>query len=410
MCKQFNIIVGQSGGPTAVINSSLAGVYSAAKKSGVNIVYGMKYGISGLFNRDIINLNNYILNDNDVELLKQTPSSYLGSCRYKLKDFNEDDSEYVKIFEILEEYNIKYFFYIGGNDSMDTINKLYKYAEKINSDIKFIGVPKTIDNDLIGTDHTPGYGSAAKYIATVVKEIIRDSMVYNIKSVTIVEVMGRNTGWLTAASMMAGGYDCEGPDLIYVPEVVFDKDKFILRVGNILSKKNNVIVIVSEGVKTEDGKYVCELCPSNTDEVDSFGHSALSGAANALAGIVRERFSGCKVRSIELNILQRCAAHIHSATDVSEAFMVGEYAFMSAQEGYSGFMVTLRREESNEYKCVCEKKKIDEVANIEKILPQNFISGSGDYISDDFVEYVKPLIYGRYEQLFDFSIPIHFKI
>ncbi|MFR1631906.1 MAG: diphosphate--fructose-6-phosphate 1-phosphotransferase, partial [Oscillospiraceae bacterium] len=298
-----NVIVGQSGGPTAVINSSLLGVFKTAKDRGADVVYGMVHGIKGLLDRNIVDLSAHIKNDLDMDLLKRTPSSFLGSCRYKLPDIEGNEKTYEEIFKILKEYNIYAFFYIGGNDSMDTIKKLSDYGEKINSPIRFMGVPKTIDNDLAITDHTPGYGSAAKYIASTTKEIIRDGLVYDYPVVSIIEVMGRNAGWLTAAAALAKGEDCEGVDLIYLPERVFDLDKFLAKVGELYKQKRSVVIAVSEGVKIADGRYVCELA-DHVDYVDAFGHKQLAGTARFLAAKVAEKY-GVKTRAIELSSLQR---------------------------------------------------------------------------------------------------------
>ncbi len=277
-----NVIVGQSGGPTAVINSSLAGVFKTAKDRGANKVYGMLHGIQGLLQERYVDLDDHIKNDLDIELLKRTPSAYLGSCRFKLPDISKDREIYDKIFDILNKMEIKYFFYIGGNDSMDTIKKLSDYSLLNGSDIRFMGVPKTIDNDLAATDHTPGYGSAAKYIGSITKEVIRDGLVYDQQNVTILEIMGRNAGWLTGAAALAKCEDCEGPDMIFLPEVTFDVDEFMKKVAELHKKKKSVVVAVSEGVKTADGRYVCELT-DGIDFVDAFGHKQLTGTARFLA-------------------------------------------------------------------------------------------------------------------------------
>ena len=313
-----NVIVGQSGGPTAVINSSLLGVFKTAKDRGADKVYGMVHGIKGLLDRDVVDMSTQVKNDLDMDLLKRTPSSFLGSCRYKLPSIEGNEATYDKIFEILKELDIFAFFYIGGNDSMDTIDKLSKYGQKIGSKIRFMGCPKTIDNDLAITDHTPGYGSAAKYIAATTKEIIRDGLVYDYPVVSVIEVMGRNAGWLTAAAALAKGEDCEGVDMIYLPERVFDIDKFLKDVGEKLKGNRSIVIAVSEGVKVADGRYVCELA-DHVDYVDAFGHKQLAGTARFLAGKVAEKY-GVKTRAIELSSLQRCAAHITSRIDVTEAF------------------------------------------------------------------------------------------
>ena len=292
----MNVIVGQSGPPTAIINSSLLGVFKTARDRGADIVYGMVHGIKGLLDRNIVDMSTQIKNDLDMDLLKRTPSSFLGSCRYKLPEIEGNEKTYEEIFKILNELEIFAFFYIGGNDSMDTIKKLADYGAMINSPIRFMGVPKTIDNDLAITDHTPGYGSAAKYIASTTKEIIRDGLVYDYPVVSIIEVMGRNAGWLTAAAALAKGEDCEGVDLIYLPERVFDLDKFLAKVGELYKQKRSVVIAVSEGVKIADGRYVCELA-DHVDYVDAFGHKQLAGTARFLAAKVAETY-GVKTRAI----------------------------------------------------------------------------------------------------------------
>ena len=334
--RKGNVIVGQSGGPTAVINSSLAGVYRTSMDRGAKKVYGMLFGIQGLLDEQYVDLSRYIKSDLDVEILKRTPSAFLGTCRYKLPDIHENQEIYVKIFKILEKLNIECFIYIGGNDSMDTIKKLSDYAILTGQTQKFVGVPKTIDNDLALTDHTPGYGSAAKYIATSTKEVIRDGLGFSYKKklVTIIEIMGRNAGWLTGASALSKGEDCDGPDMIFLPELAFDIEKFIVRVKKLLEKKDVVVVAVSEGIRTKEGKYVSEL-GTGVDYVDAFGHRQLTGTANYLANVVNQKV-GCKARAVEFSTLQRSAAHLASRVDVNEAFMVGGAAVKAADEGDSG--------------------------------------------------------------------------
>ena len=301
-----NVIVGQSGGPTAVINSSLAGVYKTARSLGAGKVYGMKYGIEGLLKEEIVDLDILLDDRMSIELLKRTPSSFLGSCRYKLPDPETDSAPYVQLFTLFDKYDICAVFYIGGNDSMDTIAKLSRYGQKVGSPVRFIGVPKTIDNDLCLTDHTPGYGSAAKYIATILKEVIRDSSVYDIRSVTVAEIMGRHAGWLAGAACLASGEDCDGPDLILLPEVPFDPEAFLARVDELQSRKSNVIIAASEGVRTADGTYLCDLV-STAGQLDAFGHKAiLSGTSRYLSELIHKRL-GCKSRAIEFSTLQRCA-------------------------------------------------------------------------------------------------------
>lgn len=385
-----NVIVGQSGGPTAVINSSLAGVFKTAKDLGAEKVYGMRYGIQGFLEKNIIDMSEKIRSDMDLELLKRTPSSFLGSCRYKLPDICDDRALYDKIFEILNEYGITAFFYIGGNDSMDTIKKLSDYAILMNSPIRFIGVPKTIDNDLAVTDHTPGFGSAAKYIASATKELIRDGLVYDVKNVTIIEIMGRNAGWLTGAAALAHCEDCEGVDLLYLPELPFDVDTFLEKIREIQKAKKSVVVAVSEGIKTADGKYVFEH-GQHTDYVDSFGHKQLSGTAKYLASLVSEKI-GCKSRAIELSTLQRCAGHLTSRVDITEAYQVGGYAVKAAFEGETGKMVILKRVSEDPYICTTDLYDVHKIANIEKKVPVEWIKPDGSGVSDKLVNYIRPLI------------------
>ncbi|MCD8309255.1 MAG: 6-phosphofructokinase [Clostridia bacterium] len=400
-----NVIVGQSGGPTAVINSSLLGVYKTAKDRGADIVYGMVHGIKGLLDRDIVDLSTQVKNDLDMDLLKRTPSSFLGSCRYKLPDIEGNESTYEEIFKILKEYEIYAFFYIGGNDSMDTIKKLSDYGEKIKSPIRFMGVPKTIDNDLAITDHTPGYGSAAKYIAATTKEIIRDGLVYDYPVVSVIEVMGRNAGWLTAATALAAGEDCEGVDMIFLPERVFDLDKFLDKVGELYKQKRSVVIAVSEGVKVADGRYVCELA-DHVDYVDAFGHKQLAGTARFLAGKVAEKY-GVKTRAIELSSLQRCAAHITSRIDVTEAFNAGGSAVKVAFEGMSGQVITLKRVSEDPYMCITEPADVHFIANVEKKVPDEWINKDGTNILEPLVHYIRPLIQSEITPLWVDGLPRH---
>lgn len=385
-----NVVVGQSGGPTAVINSSLAGVYETARELGAERIYGMRYGIQGFLEKNLIDMGERIRTDLDLELLKRTPSAFLGSCRYKLPELDGNEAIYDKIFEILTEYQIDAFFYIGGNDSMDTICKLTAYAAVIGSGIRFMGVPKTIDNDLAITDHTPGYGSAAKYIASVIKEVIRDSLVYDVKNVTIIEIMGRNAGWLTGAAALARCEDCEGVDLLYLPELPFDVEAFIERVGRLLEQKKNLVIAVSEGIMTADGKYVFELT-SHTAQVDAFGHKQLSGTAYYLAALLNQKF-GCKTRALELSTLQRCAGHMTSRVDITEAYQVGGFAVKAAFEGETGRVVILQRESTDPYICTTALADVREIANIEKKVPLEWITEEGTYVSEELIHYIKPLI------------------
>lgn len=385
-----NVIVGQSGGPTAVINSSLAGVFKTAKDLGADKVYGMRYGIQGFLEKKIIDMEEKIKSDLDLELLKRTPSAFLGSCRYKLPEIKDNKEIYDKIFDILQEYEITAFFYIGGNDSMDTIKKLSDYAILIGSDIRFIGVPKTIDNDLAVTDHTPGFGSAAKYIASVTKELIRDGLVYDVKSATVIEIMGRNAGWLTGAAALANCEDCEGADLIYLPELPFDVEAFIKKVESLFEKKNSIVIAVSEGIKTVDGKYVFELT-DHTEYVDSFGHKQLSGTAKYLSTLISEKI-GCKSRAIELSTLQRCAGHLTSRVDITEAYQVGGSAVKAAFDGDTGKMVILKRVSNDPYICTTDLYDVHKIANIEKKVPLEWITEDGTNVSPMLVNYIRPLI------------------
>ncbi|MCD7968113.1 MAG: 6-phosphofructokinase [Clostridiaceae bacterium] len=400
-----NVIVGQSGGPTAVINSSLAGVYKTAKDRGAKRVFGMLHGIQGLLEERYVDLSEHINNDLDIELLKRTPSAYLGSCRYKLPEICEDQEIYKKIFSILEKLEVEYFFYIGGNDSMDTIKKLSDYSILNGSKIRFMGVPKTIDNDLAATDHTPGYGSAAKYIGSITKEVIRDGLVYDQQNVTLLEIMGRNAGWLTGAAALAKCEDCEGPDMIFLPEIPFDVDTFMKKAEGLHKRKKSVVVAISEGVKMADGRYVCELTDS-IDYVDAFGHKQLTGTARYLAEKI-SREVGCKTRAIEFNSLQRCASHIVSRVDITEAFQVGGAAVKAAFEGETGKMIILKRVSDDPYICVTDIYDVHKVANVEKKVPREWINEAGDYVTEEFVSYIKPLIQAELTPIMVDGLPRH---
>jgi len=402
-----NVIVGQSGGPTSAINSSLAGVYRTAIDRGAKKVYGMVHGIQGLLNEEYIDLSEHIKTDLDSELLKRTPAAFLGSCRYKLPGIHENKEVYEKIFAIIDKLDIEAFIYIGGNDSMDTIKKLSDYAVLTGHTTRFIGCPKTIDNDLALTDHTPGFGSAAKYIGTSMKEIIRDGLCLEYPNgvVTIVEVMGRNAGWLTGATILSKSEDCDGPDMIYLPEVVFDINDFKDKVAKLLKKKTSVVVAVSEGIRTAEGKYVCEL-GSDINFVDAFGHKQLSGTAAYLASFIAGEL-GTKTRTIELSTLQRAASHLSSRVDILEAFQVGGAAVEAADEGDSGQMVVLQRISDDPYQCATALKDVHKIANDEKCVPREWITKDGCYVTDDFVNYVSPLIQGDVAPVMVNGIPRH---
>ncbi len=403
-----NVIVGQSGGPTSVINSSLLGVFKTAKDLNVGKVYGMVHGIKGLLDKDVVDLSEHIKNDLDMDLLKRTPSSFLGSCRYKLPEIEGNEKVYEKIFKILDELKIYAFFYIGGNDSMDTIKKLSDYGKMNNSPIRFMGVPKTIDNDLAITDHTPGFGSAAKYIAATMKEIICDGLVYDYPVVTIVEIMGRNAGWLTAASALAKGEDCQGVDMIFLPERDFDIDLFLKKTGDMLKENRSLVIAVSEGIKVKDGRYVCELS-DHVDYVDSFGHKQLSGTARYLAGRVANTFN-VKTRAIELSSLQRCAAHMTSRIDVTEAFNTGGAAVKAAFEGMTGHVITLKRVSEDPYMCITEPADVHFIANIEKKVPLEWINEDGTYVKNELIHYIRPLIQAEIAPLWVDGLPRHLKL
>ena len=404
-----NAIVGQSGGPTSVINASLAGVFESCKNRGADIVYGMCNGVAGLLEERVVDLSTLLTDDLDIELLKRTPSSFLGSCRYKLPDWHDDETVYKKLFAILEKLNIGYFFYIGGNDSMDTIAKLSRYGERVGSSVRFIGVPKTIDNDLCLTDHTPGYGSAAKYIATILKEVIRDSSVYNIRSVTVAEIMGRHAGWLAGAACLAGGDDSDGPDLILLPEVPFDQDKFLARVDELQRVKSNVIIAASEGVKTADGTYLCDLV-STAGQLDAFGHKAiLSGTSRYLSDLIHDRLN-CKSRAIEFSTLQRCASHLASRTDVNEAYAVGGAAAAAAFAGETGKMISLKRISNYPYQCITEAVDVQKVANLEKKVPLDWITPDGMQVTAAFEEYARPLILDEVTPVYVNGTPRHIRL
>lgn len=384
-------VLGQSGGPTSVINASAAGVFiEALAQDAITEIYGAKNGIRGILDEDLYDIRKEDLEE--LELLKTTPSSSIGSVRYKLKDPNVDDTDYKKILEVFKKYNIRYFFYNGGNDSMDTCNKISKFMQKAGYDCNCIGVPKTIDNDLVITDHTPGYGSAAKYIATTMMEIHQDACVYDTPMICVCEIMGRNAGWLTAASSLANLKNA-GPDLIYLPEIDFDFDKFINDVKICFKKKNKVLIAISEGIKTKDGKYIPELFGEMSK--DSFGHAQLGGAATILAEKLKNHFK-CKVRAIEFNLMQRCAAHLASETDILEAYNAGRQAVINAVNGVTDKMVAFKREYvDGKYTCKYDLVDLALVANDEKKLPLEWINKEGNGVTKDFYDYALPLIQGE---------------
>ena len=388
-----NAVVGQSGGPTAVINASLYGtVYEALNREDeIGTVYGMINGIEGFLNDQVMDMAP-LEESKELELIRTTPGSYLGSCRYKLpEDLN--DPVYPQLFARFEAYNIGYFFYIGGNDSMDTVSKLSRYAEKISSDIRVIGIPKTIDNDLVETDHTPGFGSAAKYVASTVREIAIDASVYdNKKSVTIVEIMGRHAGWLTAASALARKFEHDNPVLIYLPETDFDQDAFIEKVRTSLETTPNLVVCISEGIHDNTGTFICEY--SNDVGKDTFGHKMLTGSGKYLENLVKERL-GVKVRSVELNVCQRCSSSMLSKTDQKEAIASGAYGVKAALNGASGKMVAFERLDGDDYQIDYVLKDVNVICNQEKCVPATWITADGSDVTEDFIRYARPLIQGE---------------
>lgn len=398
-----NVLIGQSGGPTAAINASLAGAYEKAVALGADKVYGMRFGIEGFLNGQAVGLADYLTAPSEIELLKRTPSSFLGSCRYKLPDFEKNTEVYEKLFARFEELEIKYVIYIGGNDSMDTVKMLSAYAEKIGSGICFTGVPKTIDNDLAETDHTPGFGSAAKYIAEAISEIRCDSTVYNLKSVTVVEIMGRNAGWLTAAATLSG---CA--DLIYLPEATFDTQRFLDKVQKLTDERGNIVVAVSEGIKDADGRYISEST-TYSDKSDSFGHSALGGTAARLSAMIVARL-GIKSRGIELSTLQRCASHASSLCDITEAYDAGAEGVRRAFAGESGIMITFRRTSDDPYRIELCSADIKKIANIERRVPTDWILSDGVLDAQKVLSYMQPLILGELTPYYRNGLPMHLSI
>lgn len=382
-----NLVVGQSGGPTAVINSSLAGVIDYALGCDeIDNIYGMINGIEGFLNGNIMNIGEFFHNKPQrLNRLKMTPAMYLGSCRLKLTT----EEQLANIVDMLEKYNIGYFIYIGGNDSMDTVKKLADYTKAKGIDIKVVGVPKTIDNDLDGIDHSPGFGSAAKCVATAVRNVTYDTSIYNIKSVHIIETMGRNAGWLAASSVLAKDVNSTAPHLIYLPERAFSVEQFIEDVRGVLAHLNSVIVVVSEGIKDKNGEYIC----ARADNVDQFGHAKLSGTANYLKDVV-EKEIGCKVRALELSVLQRSSGHLTAQTDMNEAFNLGLYATRLAVEGQTGVFSSLERISNKPYSVRYFAQNIDVVANVEKTVPLEWINEEGNYVTQEMIDYLKPLTTG----------------
>ncbi len=401
-----NAVIGQSGGPTCAINASLAGVIkSLSECDEIGKIYGMRNGIEGFLKEQLIDLSAVFSGDDAEEklkLLSHTPASALGSCRKKLPKPADDPSFYENLIALFKKYDVRYFFYIGGNDSMDTVAKLSEYTELNDYDIRVIGVPKTIDNDLCGTDHTPGFGSSAKYIATTVQEIIRDCAVYTVPAVTIVEIMGRDAGWLTVSSGLGRLVSGFAPDYIYLPERAFSLDSFLEDVKSALERHPNVVIAVSEGLRDKNGVYVGEGTQSGVADV--FGHKYLSGTGKALELFVKEKI-GCKVRSVELNISQRCASHVASATDITESFNVGAAAASCAVEGANACMMSIERDDSAEYAVKFVPKDISGIANAVRTVPDEFINEAGNNVTDAALEYILPLIKGEVDLKWKCGLP-----
>ena len=399
-----NCIVAQSGGPTVAINASLAGVIQGVIDSDCfDKIYGSIHGIQGVFKKQFIDLTDST--EEFIDNLKKSPAMYLGSCRYKLPDITTDKEAYENLFSIFEDMNVGAFFYIGGNDSMDTVDKLSQYAASIGSDIRVMGIPKTIDNDLIETDHTPGFGSAAKYIASSMREMAYDTYIYNISSVLIVEIMGRDAGWLTAASALARNDFSQAPHLIYLPEVAFDKDQFIADIKQFMPTTKNIIIAVSEGIRDKDGNYIS----ATTAAADKFGHAQLSGTGKCLETLVKERL-GVKVRSVEINVLQRCAAHMASATDLEESFQLGIKAVNLASDGHTGLMTTLTRVSETPYKVDISYTPVSNVANKAKSVPREWINPEGNNVTEDMINYIKPLVIGEVVQSYENGISAYLPV
>ncbi|MGM9639410.1 MAG: 6-phosphofructokinase [Butyricicoccaceae bacterium] len=395
-------IFGQSGGPTSVINASAYGVFSEALKNpNITRVLGAAHGIKGVLNDQLYDIGKE--DPRELELLKNTPSSALGSCRYKLKDPDVDDTDYRRILEIFKKYDVRYFFYNGGNDSMDTCNKVSKYLMRQGYECRVIGIPKTIDNDLYGTDHCPGFGSAAKYIATTCAEIYRDATVYDTGAITVIEAMGRNAGWLTAASALAAVSGC-APDLIYLPELPFDLDSFLARVKSVYAEKNNCVVVISEGIKDKDGVFIAEYANKDA-KADAFGHKQMGGSAAYLANCIKEA-TGAKVRAIEYSLMQRCAAHCASKTDVDEAVRMGVEGVRAAVAGVTDKMVAIRRDpDADGYVPHVELLDLTVVANTEKKFPLEWITEDGAGIRKEFFDYALPLIAGENPYAWEQGLP-----
>lgn len=402
-----NMLIAQSGGPTAAINASLSGAIQEAFRSHeMGEIYGALNGIQGVLDEQIIDLKSQFKTQDDFKSLEATPAMALGSCRFRLPSYEKDPAFFEKIAEIFTRFNIGYFFYIGGNDSMDTVDKLAKYFGQTGQDVKVVGIPKTIDNDLPGTDHSPGFGSAAKFIATTTLEIIRDCYVYDTPSVTIIEIMGRNAGWLTAAAALPRTVGARAPHLLYLPEVSFDPEKFIKDIIDVQKISKNCIIAASEGIRLPDGTFAAESFQSGVRDV--FGHRYLSGTGKYLEALVREKI-GCKVRSVELNVLQRAAAHIMSGTDLSEARKIGAYAVRYALSGHTGVMMVIGRVSGSPYVINIGCRPVEEIANREQLVPREWLNAAGNDITEEMFEYLLPLIEGEVHYPSQNGLPLHFE-
>ena len=385
MSQAKRILVGQSGGPTSAINASLAGVIAGAREKGVRAI-GMRYGIQGFLDGRTVDLDQAVSDDDALALLRDTPASWLGSCRFKLPEPEADPGFFARALERIDAAGVSAVLYIGGNDSMDTIAKLARYGEQVGSDVRFVGVPKTIDNDLVGTDHTPGYGSAARFVATAVAEVARDADVYDLKSVTFVEIMGRDAGWLAGSACLAN------PDVVLLPEVPLDEDALMAKVGALFAEKNTVMVATSEGVRDASGRLIAERTVATGTGTDEFGHLAqLSGASRYLAALAKGRL-GCKTRAVEISTFQRCASHCASATDLDEAFALGRLGALSALDGKTGVMCAVERTSDDPYRAELRTVGVADVANKVKPVPREWIAADGMGVTPEFVRYVRPLV------------------
>lgn len=401
--QKGNCIIGQSGGPTAAINASLSGVLQGILENKLyDKVYGMVNGIEGLLQGKYIDLSERFNSSTFLEMLAHTPSMYLGSCRFKLPTCEHSEVVYIDLFNFFEAHNIKTFFYIGGNDSMDTVLKLSDYAKANGKDVNIVGIPKTIDNDLPLTDHTPGFGSAAKFVATSLLEIAHDTYIYNVPSVTIIEIMGRNAGWLTAAAALARTSYSPAPDLIYLPEAVFDIDNFIEDIKEVRKSRKNIIVAVSEGIKNKKGEYIA----ASSVAVDAFGHKQLCGAGKTLEHIVKDHL-GCKVRSIELNVLQRAASHIASKTDIEESIEIGKAAALAGSKGETAKMLCYQRLSNAPYEIGIITHDIVDIANKEKTVPRTWINERGNDLTEEAITYLRPLIQGEISLGYHNGLPVY---